>query len=101
MRHRSHLPLAPQVEKSSLPRPQDVSTVSISTTSPVLSILPQAFSLVPYRTFSVICINIFADLDPVLVDIPIVRTDISTLFAAIARVARLCIPLTLRQQHRP
>jgi len=49
-----------------------------------LSIFPQVFSLVPYRTFSVIRINIFTDFDPVLVDIPIVRTDISTLFAAVA-----------------
>ncbi len=50
VRHRSHLPLAPQVEKTSPPRPQDVSAVSISTTSPILSIFPEGVSLAAYRT---------------------------------------------------
>jgi hypothetical protein len=72
------------VEKTSLPWLQDVGAVSISPTSPTLNIPPQAFSHSPYRTFSVICISIFADFDSVLVNIPIARIDIFTLSAAAA-----------------
>ena len=96
-------PLAPQVEKTSLPWLQDFGAVSISTTGPILNILPQAFSLAPYRTFSVIRINIFADFDPVLVDIPIVRTDIFTLSAAAifqSESPAFVLPSHLHQQHR-
>ena len=56
--HRSRLPLAPQVEKTSPPRPQDSSTGSVSTIRRALSVSHQVLILVACQPLSSIRLDV-------------------------------------------